>query len=174
MLATTFGRPLHSKSRKKMANDLLQYAKCVVNPVVYKFNTNNIEEWIEIDKDAHVVNHLTNSEIFDMVMKKEVDGESDKDEEAVDDPAYENLSTDDCVALTRHLISSLEKQSFIMPLQIMNFHLIQEKPKYVKQMRIAIMFAAINKQPCSSRPTVCETAPSGNITALPTTSTSNI
>lgn len=160
---------------KKMVNDLLEYAKNVVSPVVYELTAEDIEEWIDVDNDAPVVNHLTDQEIFDMAMNKEVPGDSgEEDEEAVDDPAEENLSIDDCIALTGRLISSLEKRSFITPQQIMNLyvlqsHLMQEKPKHMKQRRISEMFAAMNVPSCSSKPAACE-----NPTVTPGTSTSDI
>ncbi|KAG7157696.1 Jerky protein-like 43 [Homarus americanus] len=121
----------HVSKEKQVIRELLEYANTMTNPVCVevanKLSEEQLEEWMDVDKDAPIVYQLSDEEIVEMVKKREEEEDIKK-----------RISIDRCIQLWTELITGLEQKNFITEQEIMAVYLIQsklnkEKPKYMKQ-----------------------------------------
>nr|XP_006126666.1 TOM1-like protein 2 isoform X1 [Pelodiscus sinensis] len=134
---------------KLLVNELVEYARSITNPDLKELNAENVEEWLDADKDFPVIHLFTDEEILEMRKNKDkFENNSEAEENHI--MAEERISLDECIRLTTRLIAGLEQHNFISEQQIMNIHIIQsqlirEKQKYMKQPQWIDMFKNVSE-----------------------------
>lgn len=133
---------------KKMADDLMKYAKTITCPEIAELQENNIEEWFSVDCDVPVVHHYTDEEIVEMVTNKNREDEEESEDSDVDEPS-EKITQEECIFHVTRLIAGLEQRSYISEQQLMSLYLLKkqlevEKSKQTKQTRITDMFKILS------------------------------
>uniref|UniRef100_UPI00398F7695 general transcription factor II-I-like isoform X2 n=1 Tax=Pristiophorus japonicus TaxID=55135 RepID=UPI00398F7695 len=148
---------------KQIIRELLEYATSMSNPAVLEVTKDleeeDLQDWMDVDKDAPIVNQLTDQEIMQMIkeklIKEKPQGEN-KDYKASDDEddegeVEERISIDTCIQLATDLIAGLEQRTFISEQDIMSVYMIQEKlikekTKYMRQAKLQDWFKKIAQE----------------------------
>jgi hypothetical protein len=138
--------------KKRLVSEIMEFAKGSTNNAFTKgLGVEDIENCMEIDNEAPVVNQQTDGEIVEMVLELDRENyeESENDE---DHEADTNRPTiDRCIELVTDTISALEQRSCIESQDILNLcrikdTLVKERSKCMKQASMRGMFKTISQK----------------------------
>jgi hypothetical protein len=139
-------------TKKRLVSEIMEFAKGLTNNAFTEgLEVKDIENWMEIDNEAPVVNQLTDGEIVEMVLEPNHENyegsENDEDHEA----DTNRPSIDRCIELVTDTISALEQQSCIESQDILNLYrikdkLVKKRSKCMKQASLCDMFKTISQK----------------------------
>ena len=102
---------------KQQIKDLLSYARELTDPaakdLASRLDEDNIDEWMNVDDNAPVVHHYTDSEIVEMVISPEKQASEGESSDENEEDITERISIDRLIQLTGELLKGLEQRSFI-------------------------------------------------------------
>ncbi|CAM2104104.1 unnamed protein product [Caretta caretta] len=122
----------------------MEYASGMSHPVVLELakdlGEENLQDWMEIDKDAPIANQMTDEDIVQMVQQGKTKDNEEASEDDYEDVA-EKISINKMHSVGNKFNRGLEKRHFISEQEIMSLYMIQEKlieekPKYVRQAKL--------------------------------------
>jgi hypothetical protein len=144
--------------KKRLVSEITEFAKGSTNNAFTKsLEVEDIENWMEIDNEAPVVNQLTDGEIVEMILEPDRENyeESEKDENHEADTNRPSIAC--CIELVTYTISVLEQWSCIESQDILNLYRIKDKlvkvrSKCTKQASLCYMFKKSHRKTFKNPP----------------------